>query len=45
MIRRTGTMEYRARERFGLLHLDARELDHLGPLLGLLSDEFCEFGR
>src|SRR5215475_9879643 len=29
----------------GSLWLDARELDHLGPLLGFVSDELSEFGR
>jgi hypothetical protein len=27
------------------LHSDTREFDHLGPLCGLVSDEFTEFGR
>src|SRR5262245_29660215 len=29
----------------GSLRLDAGELDHLGPLLGFVSDELSEFGR
>src|SRR5262245_24579798 len=29
----------------GSLWLDARKLDHLGPLLGFVSDELSEFGR
>jgi hypothetical protein len=28
----------------GSVHLDGRELDHLGPLLDLYSNEFGEFG-
>src|SRR5262249_7671150 len=29
----------------GSLRLNARELDHFGPLLGFVSDELSEFGR
>ena len=35
----TGTME-----RQPSLRLDIRGLDHLGPLLGFVSDEFAEIG-
>ena len=35
--------EYLAGSR-GSLRLDACELDHLAPLLGLFSDELCEVG-
>src|SRR5262249_45760525 len=40
-VRRTGGYGMPA----GSLWLDARELDHLGPLLGFVSDELSEFGR
>src|SRR4051794_7047834 len=30
---------------FGSVRLRARELDHLGPLLGFLDDELAEVGR
>ena|SRR5215471_896094 len=36
--------EYWPRSRRSL-NLDAGELDHLGPLLGFVSDELSEFGR
>ena len=31
-------------ERTGLLGLDAREFDHLGPLLSFVGDELIEVG-
>src|SRR5262249_5527252 len=40
-VRRTGGYGMPA----GSLWLDTRELDHLGPLLGFVSDELSEFGR
>jgi len=32
-------------KRPGLLRLDARELDHPGPLVGFIGDELAEVGR
>src|SRR6516165_11407803 len=41
-----GTKGYgRSRYVRGSVRPDARELDHLGPLLGFVSDELSEFGR
>src|SRR4029453_3369849 len=42
--RRTGLMEYPASEAVSL-RLDAGELDHLSPFLGLVGDELAEIGR
>src|SRR5215470_2888790 len=43
---RTGDYRLSARATgSALLRLDARHLDHLGPLLGFLSNEFAEIGR
>ena len=40
-IRRTGVTEYLAPSAISV-RLDARELDRLGPFLGLVGDEFSE---
>ena len=42
-IRRTGLMEYVAGIA-GSLRLDVGRPDHLGPLVGLVGNEFSEFG-
>src|SRR5262245_52088498 len=41
---RNGCYGIFGRGRVGSLRLDARRLDHLGPLLGFVSDELAEFG-
>jgi hypothetical protein len=44
VIRLTETMEYPSDRLPGSLWLDARELDHLGPLLNVFGNELAEFG-
>src|SRR5262252_6260264 len=38
-------MEYRLDSGSGSVRLDARELDHLGPLLGFVGDQLSELSR
>jgi hypothetical protein len=45
LIRGTGFMEYRLDSGSASVCLDARELDHLGPLLGFVGDQLSELSR